>query len=204
VHGYEAMVVFDPTTDDARMRTLLDRMSELIRSNGGTVVDIEHLGKRQLAYEVRHRSEGRYVLVRFEGAGALPGTVDRQLRLADELLRHKVIRVPDNVWARQRSAARGSGPERAAGPGSAVQAMSSAAPPRSGTSASSARDAAQTASGATASGALQQREALQQPEVAPAAQDAAAPTKPTNEPGEPGAPVIEERGDRADGPDAAT
>jgi small subunit ribosomal protein S6 len=59
---------------------------------GGTVGNIDHWGKRRFAYEIRHLEEGYYTVVDLE---AEPETVDelsRVLFLADNVIRHKVIR----------------------------------------------------------------------------------------------------------------
>jgi small subunit ribosomal protein S6 len=53
-------------------------------------------GKRRLAYEIGHKSEGWYVLVEVTGEPAALAELDRMLSLADEVIRHKVIRLPDS------------------------------------------------------------------------------------------------------------
>ena len=53
-------------------------------------------GRRRFAYEINHKTEGFYVV--FEIL-AEPGALDHletTLRLADEVVRHKLIRLPDH------------------------------------------------------------------------------------------------------------
>ena len=58
---------------------------------------VERWGKRTFAYEVNHKREGYYVLVELAGEVQTVAELDRLLALADEVVRHKVIRLPDKA-----------------------------------------------------------------------------------------------------------
>jgi small subunit ribosomal protein S6 len=80
----------------------LDRALEVIRSNGGNPGAIDRWGKRSFAYEVNHKREGYYVVVEFTGEPETVAALDRMLGLADDVVRHKVMRLPDKTepsWA---------------------------------------------------------------------------------------------------------
>ncbi len=110
---YEVMVIFDAGLEDDAIRSVVDRAVGLVSSRGGDVRQVEHWGKRRLAYELKHRWEGYYVLVRAMAEPAAVGEVDRMLSLADEVIRHKVIRIPEAVaareWARTAAGAQAAG-----------------------------------------------------------------------------------------------
>ncbi len=63
---------------------------------------MERWGKRRFAYEVHHRSEGYYALLEANAEPGVMAELDRMLNLADEVVRHKVIRLPDKVAGRAR------------------------------------------------------------------------------------------------------
>ena len=92
---YEVVVIFESSTDAQLIQTELDRFLEVIRSNDGTVGAIDRWGRRPFTYEVNHKREGYYVLVGFAGTPATVAELDRQLGLADVVLRHKIIRLPE-------------------------------------------------------------------------------------------------------------
>ena len=102
---YEVMIIFDPTLEDDAVRAEVDRSSELIRSAGGNPGRVERWGKRRLAYEIRRHREGSYVVLEAQAEPAVMADLDRMLFLADEVLRHKTIRLPDAVAGRQRGTA---------------------------------------------------------------------------------------------------
>jgi small subunit ribosomal protein S6 len=109
---YEIMIIFDANLEDGVVEQVIGRVTDQISAAGGNLRRVDRWGKRRFAYEVDHRSEGTYVLVE---ADAEPGSLDgvhRMLSLADEVLRHKVIRVPDRV-----AGATAAGREAAAGAG---------------------------------------------------------------------------------------
>ncbi len=105
------MVILDAGREDEVIRAAIDRATALITGAGGTVGKVDRWGKRRFAYEVNHRSEGYYVLIETTAEPAVMDELDRTLRLADEVVRHKVIRLPDKVAGR---AARTSSTESAA------------------------------------------------------------------------------------------
>ena len=94
---YEVMVILDAGLEEDAIRALLDRTTQLFTNQGATLGKVDRWGKRRFAYEVRHRSEGYYVLIDAMADPAAVAEVDRMLGLADEVIRHKVIRLPEKA-----------------------------------------------------------------------------------------------------------
>ncbi len=89
---YEVMLILDPSLEDKDAKAAVDRFLGTVTARGGQVTGVDHWGKRRLAYEIRHLNEGYYTVVDLQ---AEPETVDelsRVLGLADNVIRHKVIR----------------------------------------------------------------------------------------------------------------
>ena len=93
---YEVMAIFEATTEPTLIQGVLDQALEVIRTTGGTPGAIDRWGKRTLAYEVNHKREGYYVVVDFTAEPATVAALDRMMGLADEIVRHKVVRLPDH------------------------------------------------------------------------------------------------------------
>ena len=70
---------------------------------------MERWGRRTFAYELQHKREGYYVVIEFTAEPPAVADMERVLVLADEVLRHKVIRLPDKVAGRRAAAAATSG-----------------------------------------------------------------------------------------------
>ncbi|HZQ27170.1 MAG TPA: 30S ribosomal protein S6 [Acidimicrobiales bacterium] len=101
---YEVMVILDPGLEEDGIRATVDRATELIRSRGGNPGRVDRWGKRRFAYELKHRWEGYYFVLEATAEPAVMADLDRMLTLADDVLRHKVIRLPDAVAGRARPA----------------------------------------------------------------------------------------------------
>ena len=102
---YEVMVIFDVGAEPPAIQAVVDRMLESIGANEGAPGHVDRWGRRPFAYEVKHRHEGYYVVVEFGGTSRTVAELDRLLSLADEVLRHKVIRLPDKLTRRPPSTA---------------------------------------------------------------------------------------------------
>jgi small subunit ribosomal protein S6 len=100
---YEIMVILDAGLEEDVIRAILDRTTKLIGDGGGTVGKVDRWGRRRFAYEVNHRAEGYYIVIEATAEPAVVADVDRVLGLADEVIRHKVIRLPEKVAGRART-----------------------------------------------------------------------------------------------------
>jgi len=109
------MIIFDAGLEEDSIQAVLDRATELVSAQGGESVRVDKWGKRRFAYDVAHRAEGYYALL---AASADPGAMtelDRMLSLTDEVVRYKVVRLPENFRRRaQRPAPQAIGDQAAA------------------------------------------------------------------------------------------
>ena len=94
---YEVMAIFEATTEPTVIQGVLDQALDVIRTTGGTPGAIDRWGKRTFAYEVNHKREGYYVVVEFTAEPETVAALDRMLGLADEVVRHKVVRLPEQA-----------------------------------------------------------------------------------------------------------
>jgi small subunit ribosomal protein S6 len=102
---YEVVIIFDAGLEEEVIASILDRAAETVRAHDGNIGRTDRWGRRRFAYELNHRSEGYYVLVEMTASPAAVAELDRVLSLADEVLRHKTIRIPDAAAGRARPAA---------------------------------------------------------------------------------------------------
>ena len=89
---YEIMIIVDPEVDDRQVATTLERFLAVITNDKGTIDNIDVWGRRRLAYEIKKRSEGVYVVVNFTAEPATAKELDRQLGLNESIMRTKLLR----------------------------------------------------------------------------------------------------------------
>ena len=102
---YETMVIFDTAADESAVNGVLDRALAALKAKGGNPGRVERWGRRTFAYELQHKREGSYVVIELNAEPPAVADMERVFVLADEVLRHKVIRLPDKVAGRRAAAA---------------------------------------------------------------------------------------------------
>jgi small subunit ribosomal protein S6 len=95
------MIIVDRDVDDAANTAVLQRVQELVSADGGTVPTVDKWGRRRFAYPIDHKEEGVYSVLEIVTEAPNLDEVDRFLRLADDVVRHKLIRLPDTEAARR-------------------------------------------------------------------------------------------------------
>ena len=93
MRNYEAVVIVDPRLEDAAIQQAVDRFTKVIQGRG-EVGKVDQWGRRRLAYEINHLKEGHYVVAGFKADTAVIDELDRLLRIGEEYIRHKIVRVP--------------------------------------------------------------------------------------------------------------
>lgn len=91
MNKYEALFIVNPSVEDAGIKELIQKFSNLINSDG-KVESVEEIGKKKLAYPVKKNPEGFYVLINFEANGTLIAELERVFRITDEVIKFIVIR----------------------------------------------------------------------------------------------------------------
>lgn len=91
---YELMMIHRPEMTEPDVRTQIGELEAAI-AGAGEVKDTDFWGKRRFAYEIDHVNEGYYSVVQFLSDPPLVDTLDRALSLADNVVRHKILRIDD-------------------------------------------------------------------------------------------------------------
>lgn len=89
---YELMTIFRPELAENDVRTEVATVERALAAGGAEIESSDFWGKRRLAYEINHVTEGYYAVVAFKADSEAVATVDRALSLSDNVLRHKFIR----------------------------------------------------------------------------------------------------------------
>jgi small subunit ribosomal protein S6 len=90
--AYELMYIVKPELDDQAVQQEIDKVGQLIQTNGGQVKKVTPWGKRRLAYSVKDQREGHYVVEEFDLDQAKVQEVERILKISDSVFRHLLVR----------------------------------------------------------------------------------------------------------------
>ena len=89
VKKYEVMFIVNAANDEV-IKAAVKLVQDTITRIGGTVDKVDEWGKRHLAYEVRHQSEGYYVVDPAEIK-----ELDRVIKIHEEIIRHIIVKQDD-------------------------------------------------------------------------------------------------------------
>jgi small subunit ribosomal protein S6 len=102
------MVILDGELDEPVASDRVNQIGQQIGARGGVLHGApDFWGKRRFAYEIKHKSEvrrmseGYYAVMNVLAPGGALDEVERTLRLADDVVRHKLLRLPDHEAARR-------------------------------------------------------------------------------------------------------
>ena len=94
MNDYEILLMLDPELPEERQGEILTRTQELVTKHGGDWESQEPWGRRRLAYEIDHKSEGVYHLLTFSSTPETLDEVSRVLKITDGVMRHLATRRP--------------------------------------------------------------------------------------------------------------
>lgn len=90
---YELVVILSPELADDGVHGFIDRLKGFINGVGGSVEEIIEWGRRKLAYPIKRRTEGNYVVAKVKLQPSSTKELESSLRLWEEVLRHLLVRV---------------------------------------------------------------------------------------------------------------
>jgi len=89
---YEVMIILDPDLEEKTIQPSLEAFLNVVRGDGGTVNNVDIWGRRRMAYEINHKTEGIYVVLDLTTTPESVAELDRQLNLNEAIVRTKVTR----------------------------------------------------------------------------------------------------------------
>jgi len=89
--NYELMLIISPELGEEKLNATVSNISQLI--TGLEAADIKQLGKRKLAYPIKHFGEGHYVMAHFKMNSEASPQVEAKLNITEEILRYLLIRL---------------------------------------------------------------------------------------------------------------
>lgn len=93
---YEVMYIIDPETPADKISKLNEAVGKLVEKEGGTVVNVNEIGMKTMAYPIQKKEEGYYVLFEIEGSGQEIMELERRMRVNDMIMRYITVRVDED------------------------------------------------------------------------------------------------------------
>lgn len=91
---YELMVIIDSDIGENAINDSKDKLRQRIKKIKGAILHEDDWGLKNLAYKIKKRERGHYIIFEFTAEPSYISEIDRFLRLETEILRHMLITRP--------------------------------------------------------------------------------------------------------------
>ena len=91
MNKYESVIIINPNVEETALKALIEKFQTLINTDG-KVEQVNELGKKKLAYEIKKNKEGYYVVYDFEANPSLIAELERNYRITDEVIKFIVVK----------------------------------------------------------------------------------------------------------------
>ncbi|MBD2460824.1 30S ribosomal protein S6 [Oscillatoria sp. FACHB-1407] len=88
---YETMYILRSDLGDELTDQAIARYQALLTEQGATEIETQHRGKRRLAYEIKKQREGVYIQMNYKSGGNTVASLERAMRLSDDVIRYLTI-----------------------------------------------------------------------------------------------------------------
>jgi small subunit ribosomal protein S6 len=95
VPDYELIYILNPDLTEDELTENVNRITTIAKSGGAETQEPQRWTKRRLAYLVKEKREGYYVVMKMKAEPAAVTELERVLRLTEPVLRHMVVRLDE-------------------------------------------------------------------------------------------------------------
>ena len=96
---YEAVYIVDPSLGDEQIGTIKAKYQGIVETGGGVVENIDVWERRRLAYEIKGRTEGIYVIMQFQSKPDVEAELRRIFQISEDQIRYMIVRRDDEDGA---------------------------------------------------------------------------------------------------------
>ena len=96
MRDYELVVIVNPVVGDEGFPTTVDRITNFIKDRGAEIKNVDQWGRRRLAYPIRRNLDGYYAVTYFSAEPQMIRPIEANLDLAEDILRHLVVKLDDD------------------------------------------------------------------------------------------------------------
>ncbi|OGW90797.1 MAG: 30S ribosomal protein S6 [Omnitrophica bacterium RIFCSPHIGHO2_02_FULL_63_14] len=91
MRNYEGVFILSPELSADALKGGVSQIQELVTKNGGRIDGLQEWGRKRLAYKIKKKQEGHYVILNFQIDSSQTKKIEQALRLNDNILRYLLI-----------------------------------------------------------------------------------------------------------------
>jgi len=91
---YETILILDPALKEEEINGIENRIKEIIQNENGKLEEVNHWGKKKLAYPVKKRKEGYYIRFVYIASPIVVNEIGRISRISEQIIKYLTVKVP--------------------------------------------------------------------------------------------------------------
>ena len=92
MNKYELAVVGSAKIENDERAAVIEKVKDIITTNGGNITNVDEWGQKRLAYEVQKMREAYYYFIHFESETTTPGEIEERIRIMDGVIRYLCVK----------------------------------------------------------------------------------------------------------------
>ena len=95
MRSYELIFIVHPHVDEENLAVIVDKVQNLAQHDDGKIIQTKPGKMRQMAYPIQDQWEGQYVLMQLEMKPENVATLEHELGLIEQIMRHLIVRLEE-------------------------------------------------------------------------------------------------------------
>ena len=95
MRSYQSVLILKPDLDEAQVDQVLEKITEFLSKNNGSIVKVEKWGKKRLAYRVKKSRFGYYLNIYHTCESLKVSALEADYKLYNLILKYLLIRLDD-------------------------------------------------------------------------------------------------------------
>ena len=92
LENYEMMYILRPDLGEEQVDQAIAKYQNILSEQGAQDIEIQHRGKRRLAYEIQRLREGVYIQMNYKAPGSHVAPLERAMRLSEDVIRYLTLK----------------------------------------------------------------------------------------------------------------
>lgn len=92
---YEMMYILRSDLGEELVDQAIAKYENLLREQGADQIEIQHRGRRRLAYEIQRQREGVYIQMNYKAPGSHVAPIERAMRLSEDVIRYLTLKLEE-------------------------------------------------------------------------------------------------------------
>jgi len=87
---YDLLFITKAALEDSVQKDIIAKTKAIIETGGGKITNTDVWGKRELAGPIDKQTQGYYVLLKYQGSGAVNREIESRFRINENVIRHMI------------------------------------------------------------------------------------------------------------------